>query len=167
MIKKMFVLATMLISTLGCAQKEETTFKNESLNYVLKTTEDKPISFQEIVKKHEGKTIFIELWASWCSDCIKAMPEVKKLNQTYGKDVVFVNLSFDKTSEKWIQGIEKHEVEGENYFIGDNMKGTFGKSLDVDWIPRYLIVDKTGNIVLYRAIEKDFDKIKEVLNKVK
>ena len=47
------------------------------------------------------------------------------------------------------------------------MKGTFGKSLDVDWIPRYLIVDKTGNIVLYRAIEKDFDKIKEVLNKVK
>ena len=34
--KKIFVLATMLISTLGCAQKEETTFKNESLNYVLK-----------------------------------------------------------------------------------------------------------------------------------
>ena len=59
--KKIFVLATMLISTLGCAQKEETTFKNESLNYVLKTTEDKPITFQEIVKKHEGKTIFIEL----------------------------------------------------------------------------------------------------------
>ena len=58
-------------------------------------------------------------------------------------------------------------MEGENYFIGDNMKGTFGKSLDVDWIPRYLIVDKTGKIVLYRAIEKDFDKIKEVLNKVK
>ena len=47
------------------------------------------------------------------------------------------------------------------------MKGTFGKSLDVDWIPRYLIVDKTGKSVLYRAIEKDFDKIKEVLNKVK
>ena len=42
----------------------------------------------------------------------EAMPEVKKLNQTYGKDVVFVNLSFDKTSEKWIQGIEKYEVEG-------------------------------------------------------
>ena len=51
MIKKIFVLATMLISTLGCAQKEETTFKNESLNYVLKTTEDKPISFQEISNK--------------------------------------------------------------------------------------------------------------------
>lgn len=165
--KKIIVVATLLISTLGCAQKEETSFKKESLEYVLKTTEDKSITFQEILKKHEGKTIFIELWASWCSDCVKAMPEVKKLNQTYGNKVVFVNLSFDKTVEKWIEGIDKYQVEGENYFIGDNMKGTFGTSLDVNWIPRYLIVDKTGKIVLYRAIEKDFDKIKEVLNKVK
>lgn len=165
--KKIIVVATLLISTLGCAQKEETSFKKESLEYVLKTTEDKSITFQEILKKHEGKTIFIELWASWCSDCVKAMPEVKKLNQTYGNEVVFVNLSFDKTVEKWIEGIDKYQVEGENYFIGDNMKGTFGTSLDVNWIPRYLIVDKTGKIVLYRAIEKDFDKIKEVLNKVK
>ena len=165
--KKIIVVATLLISTLGCAQKEETSFKKESLEYVLKTTEDKSITFQEILKKHEGKTIFIELWASWCSDCVKAMPEVKKLNQTYGNEVVFVNLSFDKTVEKWIEGIDKYQVEGENYFIGDNMKGTFGASLDVNWIPRYLIVDKTGKIVLYRAIEKDFDKIKEVLNKVK
>ena len=38
--KKIFVLAIMLISTLGCAQKEETTFKNESLNYVLKTIDE-------------------------------------------------------------------------------------------------------------------------------
>ena len=165
--KKIIVVATLLISTLGCAQKEETSFKKESLEYVLKTTEDKSITFQEILKKHEGKTIFIELWASWCSDCVKAMPEVKKLNQTYGNEVVFVNLSFDKTVEKWIEGIDQYQVEGENYFIGDNMKGTFGTSLDVNWIPRYLIVDKTGKIVLYRAIEKDFDKIKEVLNKVK
>lgn len=165
--KKIIVVATLLISTLGCAQKEETSFKKESLEYVLKTTEDKSITFQEILKKHDGKTIFIELWASWCFDCVKAMPEVKKLNQTYGNEVVFVNLSFDKTVEKWIEGIDKYQVEGENYFIGDNMKGTFGASLDVNWIPRYLIVDKTGKIVLYRAIEKDFDKIKEVLNKVK
>jgi hypothetical protein len=89
------------------------------------------------------------------------------LNETYGKEVVFVNLSCDKTYEKWLEGINKYQVEGDNYLIPDGMKGNFGKSLDVDWIPRYLIVDKTGNIVLYRAIEKDFDTIREVLNKVK
>ena len=49
----------------------------------------------------------------------------------------------------------------------DQMKGVFAKALDIDWIPRYIIVDKKGNIVLYRAIETDFDKINETLKKLK
>jgi hypothetical protein len=32
---------------------------------------------------------------------------------------------------------------------------------------RYIIVDKTGKIVLYRAIETDFDKINETLAALK
>jgi len=52
--KKLFVLATMLISTLGCAQKEETTFKKEGLGNVMVTKENQPITFAEILKKYEG-----------------------------------------------------------------------------------------------------------------
>jgi thiol-disulfide isomerase/thioredoxin len=40
-------------------------------------TENEPIAFSEILKKYEGKTIVIDVWASWCSDCIKGMPKVK------------------------------------------------------------------------------------------
>jgi hypothetical protein len=43
------------------------------------------------------------------------------------------------------------------------MKGEFGKSIDLDWIPRYIIIDKKGEIVIYRAIETDFDKINKEL----
>ena len=79
MIKKIFVLASLLITTLGCAQKEETTFKKEGLENLMVTTENKPITFAEILKKYEGKTIVIDVWASWCSDCVKGMPKVKEL----------------------------------------------------------------------------------------
>ena len=79
--KKIIVLATMLISTLGCAQKEETSFKKEGLENVMVTTENKPITFVEILKKYEGKTIVIDVWASWCSDCVKGMPKVKELQE--------------------------------------------------------------------------------------
>ena len=51
--------------------------------------------------------------------------------------------------------------------MNDGMKGVFGKAIDLDWIPRYIIVDKTGKIVLYRAIETDFDKINETLKSLK
>ena len=45
----------------------------------------------------------------------------------------------------------------------DQMKGVFGKAIDLDWIPRYIIIDKKGKIVRYRAIETDFAAIDETL----
>ena len=49
----------------------------------------------------------------------------------------------------------------------DQMKGKFAKAIDLDWIPRYIIIDKTGKIVLYRAIEKDFDLINKIITELK
>jgi len=73
----------------------------------------------------------------------------------------------DKNYEDWIKGIEKYDVQGEHYLTSDGMKGVFGKSIDLDWIPRYMVVDKNGKIALYRAIEADDKKIEETLESLK
>jgi thiol-disulfide isomerase/thioredoxin len=164
--KKIFVLATMLISTLGCAQKEEASFKKEGLENVMVTNENKPITFAEILKKYEGKTIVIDVWASWCSDCVKGMPKVKEL-QEKNPEVTFLFISMDKSYESWLKGIEKYEVRGEHYLTADGMKGVFGKSVDLDWIPRYMVVDKTGKIALYKVIEADDEKLIKTLESLK
>jgi thiol-disulfide isomerase/thioredoxin len=166
MIKKIFVLATMLISTLGCAQKEETTFKKEGLGNVMVTKENQPITFSEILKKYEGKTIVIDVWASWCSDCIKGMPKVKTLQEKY-PEATYLFISMDKTYEAWLKGIEKYDVKGEHYLTSDGMKGVFGKSINLDWIPRYMVVDKTGKIALYKVIEADDEKLIKTLESLK
>ncbi len=164
--KKIFVLATMLISTLGCAQKEETSFKKEGLENLMVTTENKPITFAEILKKYEGTTIVIDVWASWCSDCVKGMPKVKEL-QEKNQEVTFLFISMDKSYESWLKGIEKYEVRGEHYLTADGMKGVFGKSINLDWIPRYMVVDKKGKIALYKVIEADDKRLFEVLESLK
>jgi thiol-disulfide isomerase/thioredoxin len=164
--KKIIVLATMLISTLGCAQKEETSFKKEGLENVMVTTENKPITFVEILKKYEGKTIVVDVWASWCSDCVKGMPKVKEL-QEKNPEVTFLFISMDKSYESWLKGIEKYEVRGEHYLTADGMKGVFGKSIDLDWIPRYMVVDKKGKIALYKVIEADDEKLIKTLESLK
>ena len=166
MIKKLFVLTTLLISTLGCAQSEETAFKKEALENAMVTIENEPIKFTEILKKYEGKTVVIDVWASWCSDCIKGMPKVKSLQEQY-PDAVYLFISMDKNYEAWRKGIEKHEVNGEHFLTSDGMKGVFGKSINLDWIPRYMIVDKTGRIVLYKAIEADDEKLIKTLESLK
>lgn len=62
---------------------------------------------------------------------------------------------------------KKYDVQGEHYLTSDGMKGVFGKSINLDWIPRYMIVDKTGKIALFKVIEADDPKLLETLEKLK
>jgi len=164
--KKLFVLAIMIINTLGCSTKKETDFKKEALENTLVSIENKHIKFADILKKHKGKTVIIDVWASWCSDCIKGMPKVKSLQEQY-PNVVYLFISMDKTYDAWKSGIQKHQLEGEHYLTSDGMKGVFGKSINLDWIPRYMVVDKTGRIILYKAIEADDKNLIKTLESLK
>ncbi|CAM3651217.1 TlpA disulfide reductase family protein [Flavobacterium gelidilacus] len=164
--KKIFSILAIALSTFSCSQAQQTEFKAEALSNTMKTVENTDITFQEILKKYEGKTIVIDVWASWCPDCIKGMPKVKTLQENY-PDVTYLFLSVDKKHDAWIKGIEKYDVQGEHYLIADGMKGVFGKSINLDWIPRYMIVDKTGKIALFKVIEADDNKLIETLEKLK
>ena len=42
-------------------------------------------------------------------------------------------------------------------------KGAFGSFLKLDWIPRYMVVDKQGNIKLYNSVQADDKNIKNLL----
>ncbi len=166
MLKKIILATACLVSLFGCAQKEATTFNKEGLENVMVTKENQPIAFTEILKKYEGKTIVIDVWASWCPDCIKGMAKVKSLQEQY-PDAVYLFISMDKTYEAWLKGIEKYDVKGEHYLTADGMKGVFGKSIDLDWITRYMVVDKTGKIALYKVIEADDEKLIKTLESLK
>lgn len=167
--KKIALLIVAFI-TFSCthtqAQKnQKTEFSKKALSETLLASDGSQIKFQEILEKQKGKTTIIEIWASWCGDCVKAMPKLKEL-QANNPEVSYVFISMDKTAEKWKQGIEKHELKGLHFMANDGMKGAFGTAIDLDWIPRYIIIDKTGKIVLYRAIETEFAQIDESLEKL-
>ncbi|WP_413998499.1 TlpA family protein disulfide reductase [Flavobacterium sp. W1B] len=165
---KKIIALLVVLATFSCSDTnaQKTKFSKEALSEKLLATDNGQVAFKDILKKYKGKTLVIEVWASWCGDCIKAMPKVKEL-QAKNPDVSYLFISMDKTADKWKAGIEKHEIKGDHFMANDQMKGVFAKAIDVDWIPRYIIVDKTGKIVLYRAIETDFDKINETLAKLK
>lgn len=163
---KKILLALVLAGIFSCTNAQKTEFSAEALSEPLKSPENQSATLSDVLKKHSGKTLVIEVWASWCGDCVKAMPKLKALQAAHPEaDYVFI--SMDKARDKWVAGIEKHELKGDHFWATDGMKGKFGKSIDLDWIPRYIIVDKTGKIATYRAIETDFDKIDKTLNQLK
>lgn len=163
--KRIIAILAMALSTFSCSQAQETTFKEEALNNEMTSLDNNQIQFREVIEKYKGKVVLIDVWASWCSDCIKGMPKVKDLQDKF-KDVTFLFISMDKTYESWKVGIEKYDVKGEHYLVSDGMKGVFGSSIKLDWIPRYMIVDKEGNIALYKAIEADDQKLIDKLEEL-
>jgi thiol-disulfide isomerase/thioredoxin len=162
--KNILVLLVAIVS-FSCSHAQKTTFSKEALSETLLAKDGNQVAFQDILKNYNGKTLVIEVWASWCGDCVKAMPKIKEL-QANNPDVSYLFLSMDKTVENWKIGIAKHELKGDHFMANDQMKGVFGKAIDLDWIPRYIIIDKTGKIVLYRAIETDFEKINSTLKEL-
>ena len=163
--KKMLAIF-IAFASFSCSQAQKTNFSPVALNEKLLSLTDQQVAFKDILKKNKGKTVVVEMWASWCGDCVKAMPKLKALQANH-PEVNYVFISMDKTAEKWKQGIEKHEIKGDHYMANDQMKGVFAKAIDLDWIPRYIIIDKKGKIVRYRAVETDFDVIEETLNSLK
>lgn len=157
--KKLIVSFFVALGLISCSNAQKTEFSKEALANKMLSADGTELVFSDILKKYEGKTVIIDIWASWCPDCVKGMPKVVELQKQF-PDVVYLFLSYDKTPESWSKGIEKYGVQGEHYLILSKWKGgTFSNSIDLDWIPRYMVLNKKGEISLYKAIEADDEKL--------
>jgi|LakMenEpi03Aug12_release.lakeMendotaPanAssembly.Ray.scaffolds.fasta_scaffold00485_21 thiol-disulfide isomerase/thioredoxin len=137
------------------SSQEKKAFTTEALKEQFLNQDKNTINLEEILNKHKGKILLIDIWASWCPDCINGLPKLKKLQADFPA-LQMVTLSYDKTFEAWQNGIQKHELIGDHYLIQSAWKGgDFRKQIDLDWIPRYILIDKSGQIVKYRSIEAD------------
>lgn len=159
---KLIYLVVVCIVFFNCTGQEPASFSETALNDTFINLQGEKITFKQVLEAHKGKTIVIDIWASWCKDCIGGMPKVKVLQQAH-PDVVYIFLSLDKTQEAWKRGIKKYDIKGNHYFMQSGWKGDFGSFVNLDWIPRYIVVDKIGNIKVFKAVEADDNKIKDNL----
>lgn len=163
--KNILLTFAMALMAFSCTTAQKTQFPTEALQSVMIATDKSEITFEKILEKYKGKVVVIDVWASWCSDCIKGFPSYKELQEKY-PDVTYLYISMDRNWEKWIVGAEMHMLKGEHFWVEEGMKGVFGKSIDLDWIPRYMVVDQRGNIALYKAIEANDPKLAEAIEKL-
>ncbi|MBL3655227.1 TlpA family protein disulfide reductase [Fulvivirga sediminis] len=131
----------------------------------LTTTTGAKVTLEEILKKHQGKKVFLDFWASWCKDCLAGMPDLKKLiSKTDGK-VDYVFLSLDRNEEQWLSALEKYELVGDHYWLNQGWKNELTNYINLDWIPRYLILDEEGNVIMPKAIEAKDKRVEALLLK--
>lgn len=165
MIKRIGVIVFLFFIT-GCKFGDTPVlFSEEALADKFVSLNGKQITLASILDKNEEKTIVIDIWASWCKDCIEGLPKLKQLQKEH-PEVSFVFLSLDRNDASWKRGIEKYNLQGEHYFMQSGKKGALGSFVDLDWIPRYMVINKQREIKIFKAINAGDINVKKILNQI-
>jgi len=110
------------------------------------------------LSEFSDKKIVITFWATWCGPCLIEKPELEKIKTDFenNENIVFVDVSFDNSSEKWKNYLKKKTPKGIQ-LISKNI-GKDKEALEISGIPFRIIVNEKGN---YKAC-----RMLPVLNKI-
>ena len=104
------------------------------------------VTWKEIIVLNKGKVIYVDFWASWCKPCLQEMPHSTKLRDSLNtKNIIFLYVSIDQNNDSWIRAINKLKSDpSKNFLLRNDSKL---KNLFVlQTIPKYIIIDRRGNI---------------------
>lgn len=116
-----------------------------------------------------GKYVLIEMWASWCLPCVKAMPNIIAAQNRFGDDFVCCAVTIDKSETSWKNSIKNNHLEGlHHYKATDNngeMINEYKPLISKGTIPQNYLLDREGKIIAINIYGEELIKKLEELTK--
>ncbi len=146
-------------------EAEESVKKGKLGNNILHTADLKKIELDELIKSYEGKYIYLDFWASWCTPCRALMPKSKEYAEKYKNDVVFLYISTDTDFTAWDKAVNIEGISRQKSFLISD-KSDFAKTMKIKTIPRYMIFDRQGKLIDGDAIRPDDSNFEQKFDKL-
>jgi len=115
----------------------------------------------------KGKYVYIDVWATWCGPCRAEIPSLKKVEEKFhNKNIEFVSISVDvdKDHDKWKSFVKEKELGGTQLFADKNWLSDFIKAFNINSIPRFILIDPSGNVVDADAARPSDPKLDQQLS---
>jgi thiol-disulfide isomerase/thioredoxin len=145
--RALFIL--FLITLAGCSSEK----KEEQSAIVASQIRLTDLNGKEVdLSDFEGKTIFINFWATWCRPCIQEMPSIAALQaQLEGK-----NIEFFFASDEEVDKIQKF-MESRNMTL-NFVRLENQESLGIQALPTTFIFNGEGNLVYSEVGYRKWDE---------
>lgn len=137
-----YIQQTALSTGLFKPTTEFETVSEADFDFKLTNVAGRSIDFESF----KGKTIFINIWATWCPPCIAEMQDIQGLYEKVGSNVEFVMLSVDKNKFKARQFVQDKEYDFPVYFLKSDLPSIYNARS----IPTTYVISPEGNIVAER-----------------
>jgi uncharacterized protein (TIGR03435 family) len=117
-------------------------------NIAFKTLLNAPIS-QTDLGHLKGKVIWLEFWATWCSPCLAAMPDLQQLQKEYNSKLQVITI----TSEKETRIKQFIQNRPSNLWFAIDTADALRAFFPFRTIPQSVLIDKKGVVVAITAPE--------------
>lgn len=127
--------------------------------FSLKTPTGETVTLESL----KGKLVLVDFWATWCVPCVKAMPDMQKLQEKYAaKDFTVVGISIDDEGIKKVSPfLAKSKVKFTYPILLDS--GETWKQWGVKSVPSVMLV-KDGQILKHWSGKIDVKEIEAAIN---
>ena len=110
-----------------------------------------------------GRLVYIDVWATWCGPCIAEIPSLDQLQKDYeNKDIVFLSVSVDTDKEAWEKMLTEYQLGGVQLWADGWSQIT--KSYAIFGIPRFMLVDKSGELIAVDAPRPSSNEIRSMID---
>ncbi len=156
--KRHAIIVALLIWITGCNEGMQDTPRlsaksaREIDKIELTDLKGQPLEFNQ----YQGKTIFINFWATWCKPCIQEMPSIAGAQNILLKE----NIIFLLASGESVQQIE--EFSSTNKFKFNYVKIENSEEMNVQALPTTFIYNKKGNLVFSETGARKWDEKKNI-----
>ncbi len=138
----------------------------EAYNFMAKDPENQSIKLSDFT----GKTVLIDVWATWCGACIAQKPHFYELASVYkdNENIQFIAISVDSSVEIWQNYLANNKNLSEDVnelIIPNGMRTEFGERYSINFLPKYILINKEGKIIDSNA-QKPSKELESKLNKL-
>ena len=116
-----------------------------SLNFMLTDLAGNQVTLDEL----RGKNVFINFWATWCKWCVKEMPDMENIHQSFNdQDLVVLAIAVGEDLED-VSGYLSDKDYTFTILLDPDKSVT--KVYEVKSIPTSIFIDKEGNVSYKRV----------------